>query len=188
MILLYSKQTIRILLFLGIMRNQNTGRSICICQSLAVCFQHYLCMIGIALSMALDHCESLALPGPTIPPPPSISMPVWSLASPFGDDETSMNIVTFATPVSVAPPKLWVISLYSNTKTRQAFLDSNVGVLQLLTPSLKHIVPILGKRSGYEEGYSKQTECANIGHQWIRGSSSEGNSVGLVPSIGQDYQ
>jgi hypothetical protein len=186
MILLYSKQAIRLLHFLGIMRNQNTGRSIC--QSLAIRFQHYLWIAGIALSMALDHCESLALAGPAIPPPPPISMPVWSLASPFGDDETSMNIVTFATPVSVAPPKLWVISLYTNTKTRQAFLDSNVGVLQLLTPSLKHIVPILGKRSGYEEGYSKQTECANIGHEWIRGSSSEGNSIGLVPSIGQDYQ
>jgi len=108
-----------------------------------------------------------AFASPSIPPPPSISMPVWSLASPIGQD-TSMNIVTFAIPVSVAPPKIWAVSLYSNTKTRTAFLQSKVGVLQLLTPSMKHVVPLLGKRSGYEEGYSKRVACANLGQEWIQ--------------------
>ena len=77
-----------------------------------------------------------------------------------------MNIVTFATPVSVAPPKLWIVSLYTNTMTRQAFLDSNGGVLQLLSPAQKHLVPLLGKRSGYEDGYSKETECEKAGYRW----------------------
>ena len=164
---------------------RNTGSDIC--RSLLLSIQRCLWITGIAVSMVVNHCESLALAGSTIPLPPPISMPVWSLASPFGDDETSMNIVTFATPVSVAPPKLWIISLYTNTKTRQALLDSSVGVLQLLTPSLKHVVPLLGKRSGYEEGYSKQTECAKIGHSWIRGSSSEGYSIGFAPTNDQDF-
>lgn len=87
-----------------------------------------------------------------------------------------MNIVTFATPVSVAPPKLWIVSLYTNTLTRRAFLDSKVAVLQLLTPSLKNVVPILGKRSGYEEGYSKKDACAAAGHAWTSNEASQDTS------------
>lgn len=51
--------------------------------------------------------------------------------------------------------------------TRQAFLDQKVGVLQLLTPSMQTVVPVLGKRSGYEQGYSKRDECHKLGHTWI---------------------
>lgn len=78
-----------------------------------------------------------------------------------------MNIVTFCTPVSVAPPKLWIVSFYTNTKTRQEFLEQKVGVLQLLTPTMQSVVPVLGKRSGYEQGYSKRDECHKLGHTWI---------------------
>jgi hypothetical protein len=53
--------------------------------------------------------------------------------------------------------------------TRQAFLDQKVGVLQLLTPSMQTVVPVLGKRSGYEQGYSKRDECHKLGHTWIHG-------------------
>lgn len=77
-----------------------------------------------------------------------------------------MNIVTFATPVSVAQPKLWAISLYHNTLTKDSFLKNKVGVLQLLRPTHKRIVPILGKRSGYEKGFSKQAECSKLGFPW----------------------
>lgn len=85
-----------------------------------------------------------------------------------------MNIVTFATPVSVArtstaPHKLWIVSLYRTTKTRQTFFDSGLGVLQLLTPDQKHLVPVLGKRSGYDEGYSKRKACRDLGYDWVRG-------------------
>ena len=73
-----------------------------------------------------------------------------------------MNIITFASPASVAAPKLWTVSLYKNTMTREAFLSSRKGVLQLLTPSMKELVPVLGKRSGYEEGFSKRVECDRI--------------------------
>lgn len=114
-----------------------------------------------------------------IPPPPPISMPVWSLAckafeptkDPGGSSssencQTSMNIVTFAIPVSVAQPKLWAISLYKNTFTKDSFLKSNCGVLQLLKPCQKNLVPVLGKRSGYEMGYSKRDECSKLGFPW----------------------
>jgi len=115
----------------------------------------------------------LAFASPSIPPPPPISMPVWSLSSPLSKvprEGTSMNIVTFATPVSVAPPKLWTISLYRNTLTREAFFSSGIGILQLLNPSQKSLVPLLGKRSGYEEGYYKREECQKVGFTWIAGN------------------
>ena len=112
-----------------------------------------------------------------IPPPPPISMPVWSLACPLqptGSAEdteqpisrTSMNIVTFATPVSVAPPKIWAVSLYHGTLTKDSFLASQRGVLQLLQPNQKHLVPVLGKRSGREPGFSKRDECRHLGFPW----------------------
>ena len=127
-----------------------------------------------------------AFASPSIPPPPPISMPVWSLASPVAD-ETSMNIVTFATPVSVAPPKLWVVSLYTNTMTRQSFLGSKVGVLQLLTPSMQDVVQVLGKRSGYEEGYSKRDECQKLGHGWISGGKQCFTIDSDIPNLADRY-
>jgi flavin reductase (DIM6/NTAB) family NADH-FMN oxidoreductase RutF len=146
-----------------------------------------------------------------IPPPPPISMPVWSLACPAislpsspitetnGTSEspvettatteatpkTSMNIVTFATAVSVAAPKLWAVSLYHNTLTKDSFLASGSGVLQLLssssksssstnTSNQKYLVPVLGKRSGYDDTastgtyLSKKDESGKLGFGWIR--------------------
>mmetsp|Transcript_9373 Transcript_9373/g.19927 ORF Transcript_9373/g.19927 Transcript_9373/m.19927 type:complete len:264 (+) Transcript_9373:99-890(+) len=117
-----------------------------------------------------------AFASPSIPPPPPLSMPVWSLSSPLSrtsedekpdDIETSMNIVTFATAVSVAPPKIWAVSLYTNTLTRRAFLDSKIGVLQLLRPNQSSLVPILGKRSGNEDDYSKIEACRSIGCELV---------------------
>ena len=132
---------------------------------------------------------SLAFALSPIPPPPPISIPVWSLSSPMvtthrntsTDDDlsssldtnekelsTSMNIITFASPVSVAPPKLWIVSLYNNTLTRESFLSSKIGVLQLLSPKQSVLVPILGKRSGYENNFSKRKACKETNNnEWI---------------------
>jgi hypothetical protein len=80
-----------------------------------------------------------------------------------------MNIVTYCTPVSVAAPKLWTLSLYKNTLTKDIFLhdDKRIGILQLLDKKHGHLVPILGKRSGYEEDYNKELECSKIGYPWV---------------------
>eukprot|EP00560_Eucampia_antarctica_P005108 CAMPEP_0197840440 /NCGR_PEP_ID=MMETSP1437-20131217/45613_1 /TAXON_ID=49252 ORGANISM="Eucampia antarctica, Strain CCMP1452" /NCGR_SAMPLE_ID=MMETSP1437 /ASSEMBLY_ACC=CAM_ASM_001096 /LENGTH=343 /DNA_ID=CAMNT_0043450057 /DNA_START=37 /DNA_END=1069 /DNA_ORIENTATION=+ len=98
----------------------------------------------------------------TSPPPPPISMPVWSLACPLvGTGDTSMNIVTLATPVSISSPGLWTISLNkSNNLTREAFLGSGVAIMQLLTPAQKDLVPILGQRGDYEQNSSKRNALA----------------------------
>lgn len=133
-----------------------------------------------SISMTMNHPENPLI----IPPPPAISMPVWSLAcsthavvsSQLSIDHpaatttlpsTSMNIVTFCTAVSVAAPKLYIISLYYHTLTKDAFLTSGSGILQLLRPDHKHLVPILGKYSGYDPNYKKQSECKKMGYPWV---------------------
>jgi flavin reductase (DIM6/NTAB) family NADH-FMN oxidoreductase RutF len=95
-----------------------------------------------------------------------------------------MNIVTFCTAVSVATPKLWIVSLYYDTLTKDSFLETKTAVLQLLTPSQKHLVPLLGKKSGYEPGYSKQAACLELGFRWIDASEfTTGNSkIQVLPA------
>jgi flavin reductase (DIM6/NTAB) family NADH-FMN oxidoreductase RutF len=106
-----------------------------------------------------------------------------------------MNIVTFATPVSVDPnqPKLWVVSLYHGTLTKDSFFQSGCGVLQLLTPRLKGLVDVLGKHSGYRAPtrddspfYDKREESAKRGHPWVESGPwmRVGNAMGpadLIP-------
>ena len=83
------------------------------------------------------------------------------------EQATSMNIVTFCNPVSVSPPKQWVISLYKGTLTKMTFLQTKVGVLQLLNPDQHGLIQILGKRSGLEHGFSKEAHCNEIGYPWV---------------------
>jgi Flavin reductase like domain len=122
-----------------------------------------------------------------IPPPPPISLPVWSLAvstralqqqqqqaqqASIQLPGTSMNIVTFCSAVSVEPPKLWIVSLYYDTLTKDSFMaggDDNdkIAVLQLLRPAQKDLVPVLGKQSGYNMAFSKRRECMQRGFPWV---------------------
>ena len=122
----------------------------------------------LVLAHTISIVTSLKSNGSPIPPPPAVSVPVYSLST-AGTTTSSMNIVTFATPVSIKP-KLYMISLYYGTKTRDVFVSDEKsqghGILQLLDQSHKSLVPLLGKRSGYEEGYSKEQECRQAGFPW----------------------
>lgn len=132
----------------------------------------------------------------SIPPPPPLSLPVYSLSVPYipskaeafntlSRAKTSMNIVTYATAASVAPPKLWTVSLYTNTLTHHAFFycsdkipfssecgnqQTRWGILQLLSKHQSALVEILGKHSGIDEknqGYDKEIECMKVGYPWV---------------------
>lgn len=83
-----------------------------------------------------------------------------------------MNIVTFASPISVAPPKLWMISLYHNTRTKDSFVQSCQGVLQLLSPHQQDLVPVLGKQSGYD--VSKSRACEAQQSAWVENPFGQG--------------
>ena len=77
-----------------------------------------------------------------------------------------MNIVTFAPPVSVKP-RLYMVSLYYGTMTKDAFLSNGVGILQVLSRNHKDLVPVLGKRTGYDPHYDKGLECEKLGFPWM---------------------
>ena len=73
-------------------------------------------------------------------------------------------------PVSIQPRKLWALSLYKTTLTKQCLLDNgnedgNTScILQLLTHQHTPLVSILGKQSGRD--INKKEECANVGFPW----------------------
>ena len=46
-----------------------------------------------------------------------LSVPVYSLATANEDGSTNMNIVTYASPVSIEPDRLWMVSLYKVAST-----------------------------------------------------------------------
>lgn len=45
--------------------------------------------------------------------------------------DSNMNVVTFATPVSLSPRRLWVVSLYKHTLSRENFEREDGGILQV---------------------------------------------------------
>ncbi|GFH55506.1 hypothetical protein CTEN210_11982 [Chaetoceros tenuissimus] len=134
------------------------------------------------INMSNSSNDSSSSSSSPIPPPPSVSMPVYSLASKSEDNRPSMNIVTFTTPVSVKP-KLFMVSLYHNTMTKDSFLHSKYGILQLLNKDQKYLVQILGKSSGYdttdlEDGLNpKEGKCQEKGYAWTTENISFGQSL-----------
>lgn len=42
-----------------------------------------------------------------------------------------------------------------------------IGVLQLMTPRQAKLVPILGKRTGWDENVDKKGECASLENEWV---------------------
>jgi flavin reductase (DIM6/NTAB) family NADH-FMN oxidoreductase RutF len=98
--------------------------------------------------------------------PPLLNVPTYSLAtlSPDGR-KTGMNILTYATPVSINPDRVWAIGLYKGTQAHEHFSVSKQGVLQLLTEPHSKLVRLLGSTSGYD--VDKQSECRKLGFEWV---------------------
>jgi flavin reductase (DIM6/NTAB) family NADH-FMN oxidoreductase RutF len=108
--------------------------------------------------------------------PPLVDVPVWSMATlnndggsgdGHGDENpkatTNMNLLTYATPISIRPNRLYALGLYKETKSRDNFLREKTCVLQLLSASNeKHTecVRLLGGTSGKD--VSKEDELASV--------------------------
>lgn len=80
---------------------------------------------------------------------PKLNSNVYSLATRNQDGSTNMNIVTYATPVSIKPTQIWAISLYLNSLSYDNFLREGWGVLQQLNENHAEIIDLLGNNSGY---------------------------------------
>jgi len=104
--------------------------------------------------------------GKADPPPPTLSAPVFSLATINDDGSTNMNILTYAVPVGIRPSRKWIISLYQGTLSHENFAKRRKGVLQLLRRRHMPLVDILGKQSGRTGDVDKMKQCAEAGFEW----------------------
>ena len=138
-------------------------------------------MYAVVLSLLLCLCAS-AYQATSIPP--LIDVPTFSLST-SGDNASSsssstMNILTYASPVSIKPHRMWSISLYKGTLSHENFTKQRRGILQLLRPehalckggdgdgnsnSLSgELIRVLGGSSGKE--IDKKAMCEQLGFPW----------------------
>ena len=122
-------------------------------------------------------CTALKRPGTVITAtstvvPPLIDVPTYSMATcnDKGDDndgdtrKTNMNIVTYATPVSVRPDRIWSLGIYKETLSYKNFCRDRTCILQLLNEQHIPLVKLLGGTSGNE--VDKESECEKLGLPW----------------------
>jgi len=129
---------------------------------------------------------SLALQTTTIPP--LIDVPTFSLSTlgPKKNDnltsqlnskdvsakKSTMNILTYASPISIKPHRMWSVSLYKGTLSHENFARERRGVLQLLSPAhaargdpeAGELIRLLGGCSGRD--VDKEMRCADLGFEW----------------------
>ena len=98
--------------------------------------------------------------------PPLLNSPVFSLATLGADGRTSMNMLTYATPISVRPERLWAISIFRDTQTHANWRRRSTGVLQQLSAEQAPLTSALGGTSSAEEGVDTSTDCRTEG-VWI---------------------
>ena len=111
-------------------------------------------------------------------------MPTFSLSTKTGNNDdddavSTMNILTYASPVAIQPYRMWSISLYKGTLSHENFAKEKRGILQLLRPEHalckvddidggRHgsLIRVLGGSSGRD--VDKETICEQLGFSWQR--------------------
>ncbi|KAL7449768.1 hypothetical protein ACHAWC_001794, partial [Mediolabrus comicus] len=136
--------------------------------------------------------------------PPLIDVPTWSLSTkPGNNDDTdavsTMNILTYASPVAIQPYRMWSISLYKGTLSHENFVKERRGILQLLR--LEHafckvdddidggkhgaLIRVLGGSSGRD--VDKETVCEELGFPWqtleCKGESKANDDNDVWPKV-----
>ena len=66
--------------------------------------------LGLLLSSWLCYLHGMHVTKTTAPP--LLDVPTYSLATVSVDGRTAMNILTYATPVSATPERIWALSLF----------------------------------------------------------------------------
>ena len=137
-------------------------------------------------------CAASALQATSIPP--LIDVPTFSLSTVGSDGSSStMNILTYASPVAIKPHRMWSISLYKGTQSHENFAKAQRGILQLLRPdhaSCKgdedgdtsgKLIRVLGGNSGRD--VDKQAICDELGFQWKKLECNEGEIDNGWPKV-----
>jgi flavin reductase (DIM6/NTAB) family NADH-FMN oxidoreductase RutF len=112
--------------------------------------------------------------------PPLVDVPTYSLATVDESGKTGMNIVTYATPISIRPDRIWTLGLFKGTVAHENFSKSGKGVLQLLSPDHAKVVKLLGGSSGKD--VDKKSECETLGMPWISIPEDDGELPDLLPN------
>jgi flavin reductase (DIM6/NTAB) family NADH-FMN oxidoreductase RutF len=116
--------------------------------------------------------------------PPLIDVPTYSMATLNADGSTNMNILTYATPVSVRPDRVWSIGLFKDTLSHENFCRDRFCILQLLKEEHTPLIKFLGGSSGKD--VDKRNECSKLGFEWGQldsGNDGEGHDDENKPSI-----
>ena len=123
-----------------------------------------ICRASLLLSMLLLDSTITALQVQPTSTPPLTDVPTYSLATIDEDGHTNMNIVTYASPASIQPDRLWSIGILKSSLSHTNFLRSKNGILQLLRPQHANLVRLLGGSSGLH--VDKASACFECGLEW----------------------
>ena len=93
-----------------------------------------------------------------------VDLPVYSISS-KGAEFDNMNIVTYATAVSMKP-KRFICAVYKNTKTLENVRLNGQFVLQILSYSQYALVRLLGKQSGNKINKIEKLSKSNLLSEW----------------------
>mmetsp|Transcript_28069 Transcript_28069/g.43208 ORF Transcript_28069/g.43208 Transcript_28069/m.43208 type:complete len:242 (-) Transcript_28069:176-901(-) len=143
----------------------------------SLCFLYYHVTTILVLLPLLG---STVMAFQATPNPPLLNVPTYSMATLNEDGSTNMNILTYATPLSIKPDRLWGVGLYKETLSYENFARTKTCVLQLLTTDHVPLVALLGGSSGRD--VDKQQECANLGLEWMVVDTKESSTdIQLLP-------
>lgn len=92
------------------------------------------------------------------------NQPIYSICS-KGKTGFNMNIVSYATPVSMKP-KRYLVAVYEGTKTLENIKQNPHFVLQLLSEEQYPLVRLLGKKSGNNINKIEKLEKQKILQNW----------------------
>uniref|UniRef100_A0A7S2RNZ4 Flavin reductase like domain-containing protein n=1 Tax=Eucampia antarctica TaxID=49252 RepID=A0A7S2RNZ4_9STRA len=105
--------------------------------------------------------------------PPLIDVPTYALATVCRDGTTNMNILTYATPISIRPDRIWSIGLFKGTLSHENFQRTGRAILQLLDESHSKLVPSLGGTCGRD--VDKRAESEKLNFPWVKLPNSSEN-------------
>ena len=119
----------------------------------------WVLLLGIvAIGVCCEALQSAAAP-------PLLDVPTYSMATQNADGSTTnMNILTYATPVSIKPERVWTLGLFKGTLSEENFRRTRTCVLQFLTEEHAPIVKCLGGSSGND--VDKSAICSDLGFPW----------------------
>lgn len=93
-----------------------------------------------------------------------VDLPVYSISS-KGAEFDNMNIITYATAVSMKP-KRFICAVYKNTKTLENVRLNGQFVLQILSNTQYALVRLLGKQSGNKINKIEKLSKRNLLSEW----------------------